>query len=213
MRHSRQAVWLGAVGALALMTVLSAAMGFALPNLLPKQYTHYAAAMLFLYFGTAPPPPAPPFRLAFRLPALTRSLSLSLPPPPFSLSLSLLVHLARLSIRTVGCERRRHTAEGREGCGRWRERRASGGGGGADQQKRRGRGRRRGRRERQRGEQEPEPRARGDRHRDPHAGVHPHFPRRVGRPLANSNYRAGRGEGRREPKAAAATPAYSPSTE
>merc|ERR1719424_838253 len=51
MRHSRQAVWLGAVGALALMTVLSAAMGFALPNLLPKQYTHYAAAMLFLYFG------------------------------------------------------------------------------------------------------------------------------------------------------------------
>ena len=39
------------MGALALMTVLSAAMGFALPNLLPKQYTHYAAAMLFLYFG------------------------------------------------------------------------------------------------------------------------------------------------------------------
>ena len=33
------------------MTVLSAAMGFALPNLLPKQYTHYAAALLFLYFG------------------------------------------------------------------------------------------------------------------------------------------------------------------
>jgi len=33
------------------MTVLSSLIGFALPNLLPKQYTHYAAAILFLYFG------------------------------------------------------------------------------------------------------------------------------------------------------------------
>merc|ERR1712167_290683 len=40
MKFSRQAVWIGAVGALALMTVLSAAMGFALPNLLPRKYTH-----------------------------------------------------------------------------------------------------------------------------------------------------------------------------
>jgi len=51
MRQDRWAVYLGAVGALALMTVLSAAMGFALPNLLPKQYTHAASALLFLYFG------------------------------------------------------------------------------------------------------------------------------------------------------------------
>ena len=45
------AVYLGAVGALALMTVLSVMMGFALPALLPRQYTHYMSAALFLYFG------------------------------------------------------------------------------------------------------------------------------------------------------------------
>ena len=45
------AVYLGAVGALALMTVLSVAMGFALPALLPREYTHYMSAALFLYFG------------------------------------------------------------------------------------------------------------------------------------------------------------------
>ena len=37
MRHDRAAVFAGAIGALALMTVLSAAMGFALPNLLPRK--------------------------------------------------------------------------------------------------------------------------------------------------------------------------------
>ena len=42
---------MGAIGALSVMTVLSAALGFALPNLLPRQYTHYASALLFLYFG------------------------------------------------------------------------------------------------------------------------------------------------------------------
>ena len=26
-------------------------MGFALPNVMPRQYTHYASAALFLYFG------------------------------------------------------------------------------------------------------------------------------------------------------------------
>jgi len=31
--------------------VLSAIMGFMLPNLLPRQYTHYASAALFVYFG------------------------------------------------------------------------------------------------------------------------------------------------------------------
>jgi hypothetical protein len=48
-------VFAGAFSALVVMTVLSALIGFALPNLLPKQYTHYAAAILFLYFGCVPP--------------------------------------------------------------------------------------------------------------------------------------------------------------
>ena len=39
------AVFGGAVGALAVMTVLSAALGFALPSILPKTYTHYASAV------------------------------------------------------------------------------------------------------------------------------------------------------------------------
>ena len=37
--------------ALAIMHVLSSFMGFALPALLPKLYTHYASVVLFLYFG------------------------------------------------------------------------------------------------------------------------------------------------------------------
>ena len=51
MQHDRMIVYVGAVGALAAMTVLSAAIGFALPNLLPRMYTHYAATVLFAYFG------------------------------------------------------------------------------------------------------------------------------------------------------------------
>ena len=51
MRQSRAVVFGGAIAALALMTVLSAMIGFALPNLLPRKYTHYAGAVLFLYFG------------------------------------------------------------------------------------------------------------------------------------------------------------------
>ncbi|CAM9338023.1 unnamed protein product [Ectocarpus sp. 6 AP-2014] len=51
MSHPRLAVFGGAVGALAVMTVLSAALGYALPAILPKTYTHYASALLFLYFG------------------------------------------------------------------------------------------------------------------------------------------------------------------
>merc|ERR1712086_398455 len=51
MRHSRMIVFLGAIAALALMTVISAAMGYAAPALLPKMVTHYAGAALFLYFG------------------------------------------------------------------------------------------------------------------------------------------------------------------
>ena len=45
----RLVVFAGAIGALALMTVLSAAIGFALPNLLPRLYTHYAAIVLVRY--------------------------------------------------------------------------------------------------------------------------------------------------------------------
>jgi len=51
MRHDRLLVFSGAIGALWLMTVLSAIMGLALPALLPRIYTHYASALLFLYFG------------------------------------------------------------------------------------------------------------------------------------------------------------------
>ena len=39
------------MGALAVMHILSVLMGFALPSLLPKQYTHIASIILFLYFG------------------------------------------------------------------------------------------------------------------------------------------------------------------
>mmetsp|Transcript_18897 Transcript_18897/g.26313 ORF Transcript_18897/g.26313 Transcript_18897/m.26313 type:complete len:340 (-) Transcript_18897:228-1247(-) len=51
MKHNRLMVFLGAVSALALMTVLSVAVGYALPNLFPKLYTYYAAIILFAYFG------------------------------------------------------------------------------------------------------------------------------------------------------------------
>ena len=51
MRHDRSVVFTGAIAALALMTVLSSIIGFALPSLLPKQYTHLAASILFVYFG------------------------------------------------------------------------------------------------------------------------------------------------------------------
>jgi len=51
MRHSRCVVFTGALLALIIMTILSAALGYALPSLLPRRYTHYASACLFLYFG------------------------------------------------------------------------------------------------------------------------------------------------------------------
>ena len=44
-------VFAGALGALAVMTVLSAMLGWAAPNLIPKVYTHYAATALFFFFG------------------------------------------------------------------------------------------------------------------------------------------------------------------
>ncbi len=51
MRHGRMVVYLGAMLALALMHVLSCIMGLALPSILPRKYTHFASALLFLYFG------------------------------------------------------------------------------------------------------------------------------------------------------------------
>ncbi|CAM9126157.1 unnamed protein product [Phaeothamnion confervicola] len=51
MKYSRLVVFGGAISALAVMTVLSAALGFALPTVLPRRYTHYASVLLFMYFG------------------------------------------------------------------------------------------------------------------------------------------------------------------
>ncbi|KXZ50604.1 hypothetical protein GPECTOR_15g287 [Gonium pectorale] len=51
MRNPRMTVFAGAMGALAAMTVLSAALGWAAPNLISKVYTHYAATALFFFFG------------------------------------------------------------------------------------------------------------------------------------------------------------------
>lgn len=51
MRNDRKVIFIGAVSALAVMTVLSSFIGFALPSLLPREYTHYAATILFVYFG------------------------------------------------------------------------------------------------------------------------------------------------------------------
>jgi len=51
MKNGRAIVYAGAMGALALMHILSCIMGVALPSLLPRAYTHFASAVLFLYFG------------------------------------------------------------------------------------------------------------------------------------------------------------------
>ena len=51
MRHSGSVIWIGAVGALALMTVLSAYAGQIAPMLLPPAMTHYIAVVLFAFFG------------------------------------------------------------------------------------------------------------------------------------------------------------------
>lgn len=51
MRHDRRSVFIGAAGALAAMTVLSAVIGLVLPSMLSRRYTHWASTLLFLYFG------------------------------------------------------------------------------------------------------------------------------------------------------------------
>ena len=51
MRNPRGIIFAGAVGALIIMTILSTVIGFALPQLLPKSFTHLLAAGLFAFFG------------------------------------------------------------------------------------------------------------------------------------------------------------------
>ncbi|KAF9434527.1 hypothetical protein BGZ76_007869 [Entomortierella beljakovae] len=51
MKHPRFLVFSAALSALAIMSVLSAAFGHAVPNLIPRTYTNYLAALLFFCFG------------------------------------------------------------------------------------------------------------------------------------------------------------------
>ena len=51
MKHSRSAVFIGAILALIIMTILSTAMGLVLPNIMPRKYTHILGGLLFMYFG------------------------------------------------------------------------------------------------------------------------------------------------------------------
>ncbi|KAF3011080.1 hypothetical protein E8E13_011225 [Curvularia kusanoi] len=51
MRHPRLVVFSAAFSALAVMTVLSAVLGHAVPAFLSERFTHMAAAILFLVFG------------------------------------------------------------------------------------------------------------------------------------------------------------------
>ncbi|RUP48392.1 hypothetical protein BC936DRAFT_144644 [Jimgerdemannia flammicorona] len=51
MKHSRILIFSAAISALAVMSILSAFLGYAVPNLIPEIYTHYAAALLFFIFG------------------------------------------------------------------------------------------------------------------------------------------------------------------
>lgn len=51
MKYDRMLVFSAALSALLAMTVLSALFGHAVPTLLPKRFTNFAAAVLFLIFG------------------------------------------------------------------------------------------------------------------------------------------------------------------
>jgi putative Ca2+/H+ antiporter (TMEM165/GDT1 family) len=51
MKKSRLEIFAAAIAALALMTMLSALMGFTLPNILPPSLTKAAATILFFFFG------------------------------------------------------------------------------------------------------------------------------------------------------------------
>lgn len=51
MKHDRLLVFSAAFSALIAMTILSAVLGHAVPTLIPKRFTNFAAAGLFLIFG------------------------------------------------------------------------------------------------------------------------------------------------------------------
>eukprot|EP00238_Polyblepharides_amylifera_P009252 CAMPEP_0196594146 /NCGR_PEP_ID=MMETSP1081-20130531/77461_1 /TAXON_ID=36882 /ORGANISM="Pyramimonas amylifera, Strain CCMP720" /LENGTH=193 /DNA_ID=CAMNT_0041918323 /DNA_START=243 /DNA_END=824 /DNA_ORIENTATION=+ len=51
MKNPRSTILAGALGALIVMTMLSAGMGWAAPNLISKYYTNLAAVSLFFFFG------------------------------------------------------------------------------------------------------------------------------------------------------------------
>ncbi|KAK9366469.1 hypothetical protein V1509DRAFT_654641 [Lipomyces kononenkoae] len=51
MKHPRTTVFSGAFASLVVMSVLSALLGHAVPQLIPKKYTSFLAAFLFVVFG------------------------------------------------------------------------------------------------------------------------------------------------------------------
>lgn len=51
MRHPRRLVLSGCLGALIVMTILSAVVGWAAPNLLSRKWTHHITTILFFGFG------------------------------------------------------------------------------------------------------------------------------------------------------------------
>ncbi|KAI9757375.1 MAG: hypothetical protein M4579_003489 [Chaenotheca gracillima] len=51
MKHPRMVVFSAALSALIMMTILSAVLGHAVPTLIPKRFTNFLAAALFLIFG------------------------------------------------------------------------------------------------------------------------------------------------------------------
>ncbi len=51
MRNPKRMVFSGAIAALTVMTVISAALGYVVPNLISKQTTHNAATLLYTFFG------------------------------------------------------------------------------------------------------------------------------------------------------------------
>ncbi|KAL8533397.1 hypothetical protein ACS0TY_009690 [Phlomoides rotata] len=51
MRHPRRHVLSGCLGALIVMTILSAVVGWAAPNLISRNWTHHITTILFLGFG------------------------------------------------------------------------------------------------------------------------------------------------------------------
>ncbi len=51
MKYPRLTVFLGAISALALMTILSVVFGMVFVQFIPKVYTHYISIILFVLFG------------------------------------------------------------------------------------------------------------------------------------------------------------------